>query len=671
MKTTLKLVFFSFLSLCFVHKIGAQAIHDAFALREMMGTEGSTIKEGSNSAAVYKILAQNMSSKETGVTYTDIVIAYAQNPFIGPYLSEDMGGPTVYSGTTGQRSLAGLAGASTGLGLPASTFLLGLTDFLVKRTKQELTIAFFRDFQKIVSESDEMKYLFPSTTKVLLKIGEDIYQFKAFWEVLRESFLKDLENLVYHLDDYIQNSKRIESLSIKYMMSDFFKIIELFYEQTTPAEVIHYLSEDAYLHNLTPLDDTAKFIPVIQSSFKILGLLSESIEDADKNGYWADPRLISKMLKDTITRDLYLGLVYEKGKEIAVGEQTLGDHLASLRGHSVRCRAFINKLFTFIEKGRKLKRVADGMRRRDLERKRSKGANPVTEAEKEMEYDEYFDFTQGICEMALYAYDFKKELLGSSNNEDSLVYKYIGIIHDLNSMGLSIRKQHFTSALISSLFIIEKLLPEGKFHCERKILMKYGTFIATAVNAKTAAEVSDAIAAFALPPGGSAIKKYSKFSIALNAYVGLSAGQEVLKNIGPKTYYAVTTPIGVSFNWGFKNYGAIGIMASVFDIGALTSFRFQDDSVNELPDLKFENVLAPGGYLVYNLPKYPLSLGVGAQLGPNLRSVKDNNLNISTTSGWRWGAFLAVDIPMVSIFTTNKNYKQCCKKCNKKKKAEF
>lgn len=659
--------------LCLSANLQAQAIHDAFKLRAFL-TEDHRLSLSNNEAQnndFYKILARNFSQQETGLTNRQIIMAYQDNPFIAPFLTEDLGNDLVFNGATGQRALGPLAGASTGLGLPGSTFLMGLTDFLVKRTKQELTIAFFRDFQKIVKRSEEMQYLFPTTTKVLLKIDENIYQFKAFWEVLRESFMTDLEDLVYNLDNYVQYSSRVKQPVIRHMMSDFFKVIELFYDKTTPADVIHYLADDAYLHIITPDMDSSRFVPTLQSSLELLGVLSKSLENEDANGYWVAPDKVVEMLKKPLVTSLYLGLVYQQSKDIKMGDKTFAEYLAplSIKENAPRVRKLLNTSKAFLDKAKSLERLAKDMRQKANSRRRNKNAPPPTDADKMMEYDEYFKFTQGICDMALYAYDFKKEIVGSSNKEDSLVHTYLSIIGDINGMALDIRKKHYTSALINTLFIIEKLLPKGQFVCERQVMLKYGTFIATAVKAKTAAEVSDAIAAFALPPGGSAIKKYSKFSIAINAYVGLSAGQEILTNVGANPYYAVTTPIGVSFNWGFKNYGSIGILASVLDIGALTAFRFQDDNVNDFPDLKFENVLAPGGYLVYGVPKYPISVGIGAQLGPNLRTVTNGNL-VTQASGWRWGAFIAVDIPIVSIYTTNKNYKQCCRKC-KKKNIEF
>ncbi|BDS12151.1 hypothetical protein [Aureispira anguillae] len=653
---------------CITTQTQAQAIHDAFELRNYL-TEDHRLAIGNNEMqkeTFYQILARNFSQEEMGLTHREIVAAYQDNPFIAPFLTENIGEDIVFNGATGQRALGPLAGASSGLGLPGSTFLMGLTDFLVKRTKQELTIAFFRDFQKIVKRSEEMQYLFPTTSKVLLKIDENIYQFKAFWEVLRESFLADLEDLVYNLDEYIQQSSRIKKPVIRHMMSDFFKVIELFYDKTTPADVIHYLAEDAYLHIITPNEDSSQFVPTLQSSLELLGILSGSLEDKDANGYWVKPDLIVEMIKKPMVTSLYLGLIYQQGKDIKMGDKTFAEYLAplSIKENAGKVRNLLNTSKAFLDEAKSLERLAKDMRKKANDRRRNKNAAPLTDADKEMEYDDYFDFTQGICEMVLYAHDFKKEIVGSSNKEDSLVHTYLSIIGDINGMALDVRKKHYTSALVNTLFIIEKLLPKDKFACERQVILKYGTFIATAVKAKTASEVSDAISAFALPPGGSAIKKYSKFSIALNAYVGLSAGQEILKDVGANPYYAVTTPIGVTFNWGFKNYGSIGILASVLDIGALTAFRFEDDNVSDLPDLKFENVLAPGGYLVYGVPKYPIAIGIGAQLGPNLRSVTNGSL-VTQTSGWRWGAFIAVDIPIVSVYTTNKNYKQCCKKCKK------
>lgn len=649
--------------------VQAQAIHDALELRSFL-TEDQELQEGmteSRKELFYTILARNYGEERTGLTKAELIQAYRDNPFIGPLLPEDIGDGSTLKGKTGQRSVLTNGIASSGLGLPNSTFLLGLTDFLVGRTKLELNIAFFRELQKAINDSEEMRYLFPTTEKILLQIDNDIYQFKAFWEALRESFIKDLDNLVYNLDDYVQFSSRIKDPVVKNIVSDLFKVTELFYEKTAPADVIGYLARDAYLHTLEAKDDTTGILGTMQSHLQLLGVLSASVEHEDGNGYWVKEDKLIQLVKDPISGMLFLGLVYQHAKDISIGGQTLGSYLAPMAGQNEKVRTLLNQLKLFLQEAGKLQRLAKDMRARANELRRLK-ATSTTPVDDMSAHQAYFEFTEGVCQLLMYANDFKTTITGVENNLDTIVERFLSITSDINSITMEIRREEYTSALIHTLFVIEKILPQGEFYCERQLILKYGTFIATSVAAKTPQEVSDAIAAFALPPGSSAMKKYAKFSIALNAFVGLSGGQEVLQSLGPKAYYAVATPIGVTFNMGFKNYGSLGILASLVDIGALTALRFQDDSANELPDLRFENVLAPGGYLVYTVPKYPIAIGVGAQLGPNLRTVTNTNLGISQTNGWRWGAFIAVDIPIVSLYNSNQRYKLCGGKQKNKKK---
>ena len=646
-----------------LQSLHAQAIHDAIALKKFLDA-GGKIVDGGNSEALYNILKRNRSGLEKSNLETDVVASYKENPFIAPYLSVNLTVPRALEDEdeVRARSLGSLDVLSTGLGMPSSTLISGLTDFLVMRTKQELTIAFFRDFQKKVQESEEMQYLFPTTTKILLQIDKDIYRINAFWEVLRESFLQDLDQMLYQLDDYVQQSSRITDPVAKYMMSDFFKVLEMLHDEAAPTEVINYLAKDAYLHVLTPADDTTGFVTVMQNNLELIGLISNSLENADADGYWVEPNMIMYLLRDSTIADFYLGFLYQAGKDIKIGDKTFGEYLLALRSASTKSRGFVNEIKRFLDKANAVARLAKEINKRNKERRRNPTAAPPSESDIALDYDDYFEFTEGVIELANFGYQFKQKLIGSSSKEDSTVYKYLSIMSDLNVVALNIRKKHYSSALLNTLFVVEKLLPPGKFSCERQSLLKYGTFIATAAEAKTSKEVSEAISAFALPPGSAAIKKYSNFSVTLNAYVGLSAGQERLENFGSKAYYAVATPIGVSMNWGFKAGGSLSLLASALDVGALTAYRFKDPNVGQLPELRFENVFAPGGYLVYAVPKYPLAVGFGAQMGPNLRSV-DNGALQTSTSGWRWGAFIAVDIPIVSIYTSNKYYKKCCKDC--------
>ena len=304
--------------------------------------------------------------------------------------------------------------------------------------------------------------------------------------------------------------------------------------------------------------------------------------------------------------------------------------------------------------GNALHKKVQESRRKSRNSSRNEG-QPYT---KEEQAQDFYVFVNESLDLVDYAYDYKKHLMGADITEDSLFHHYVSTTRDLNKLILDVRLKKYAVAVIDAIIILENILPDSIFSCQQKLLMKYGSFMATAIDAKTPEEVSAAINAFALPPGSSIMKKYADFSITLNAYVGISGGQEYLEGLDPKFYYAIAAPVGISFNFGLKKAGSLSLFGSVIDIGALTAFRFTDPNTNPLPDLKFVNVFAPGGYLVYGVPKYPLAIGVGAQLGPNIRTV-NNSVTTTTTNGWRMGAFLAVDIPMVNLFTTNKKYKAC------------
>ncbi len=73
---------------------------------------------------------------------------------------------------------------------------------------------------------------------------------------------------------------------VKNIVSDLFKVTELFYEKTAPADVIGYLARDAYLHTLDAKEDSSGILGAMQEHLELLGILSASVEHEDGNGYW-------------------------------------------------------------------------------------------------------------------------------------------------------------------------------------------------------------------------------------------------------------------------------------------------------------------------------------------------------------------------------------------------
>ena len=168
-----------------------------------------------------------------------------------------------------------------------------------------------------------------------------------------------------------------------------------------------------------------------------------------------------------------------------------------------------------------------------------------------------------------------------------------------------------------------------------------------------------------MPPGSSTIKRVSIFNVSLNAYTGLYGGHEFIKGISDKqaiNSYGVTAPIGFSLSWGHNLFGfnskhewSTSLFISLIDLGAVAAYRFGDDSTATVPSIQLKDIVSPGAFISIGIPKTPLSINLGAQMGPNLRKV-DNNSSVPSNDYenkiyWRLSAGFVVDIPLLNLYT--------------------
>ena len=111
----------------------------------------------------------------------------------------------------------------------------------------------------------------------------------------------------------------------------------------------------------------------------------------------------------------------------------------------------------------------------------------------------------------------------------------------------------------------------------------------------------------------------------------------------------MTAPVGVAFSWGNKGKGkernngklpggkSITLFIPVIDIGVLASFRLGNDSSEVAAEIKLANIVSPGLYFYYGFGKCPISIGLGGQLGPQLRDVTATEVNIDKNYYFRFG----------------------------------
>lgn len=195
-------------------------------------------------------------------------------------------------------------------------------------------------------------------------------------------------------------------------------------------------------------------------------------------------------------------------------------------------------------------------------------------------------------------------------------------------------------------------------------LNRYGTLIANVSKAKDSNEMKEAIAASVLPVGSSRIKRYSSFSISLNAYAGAFYGKAFLNEIVDNnlkremiTTYGIFAPIGMSFNFGnlgsSRYKSSISLTGQLFDLGALVNFYSKKGDGATLPidtKINFGDVIAPGGQISMSIGDLPISLMAGFQYVPNLSRISENQSEGSfIPATFRAHAGIVVDIPLFNL----------------------
>jgi len=73
--------------------------------------------------------------------------------------------------------------------------------------------------------------------------------------------------------------------------------------------------------------------------------------------------------------------------------------------------------------------------------------------------------------------------------------------------------------------------------------------------------------------------------------------------------------------------------------------RYRDNDEVDTPDPELFDVLSPGAYAVFSIPRAPLSVGVGASAVPRAQVVVDG-LRERISGAVRMSVFLAVDVPL-------------------------
>jgi hypothetical protein len=207
------------------------------------------------------------------------------------------------------------------------------------------------------------------------------------------------------------------------------------------------------------------------------------------------------------------------------------------------------------------------------------------------------------------------------------------------------------------------------------IVLKTGEFFTDVLSANGNQQLSKVIESYAMPPRSYKLKRNTRFTVDLDAYVGIYGGVESLGSGTPDTIkriapvWGLSAPIGISFSWAssreteanqqatfLRSNGKprtlsgnnFALTISMIDIAAPLAYRWSNDAEDALPkSLRWSQLFSPGLHLRWGIKNTPLCLSTGVQYTPQLRKIYQLS---SSQQAYRAYLGLFLDLPLLNIF---------------------
>jgi hypothetical protein len=524
-------------------------------------------------------------------------------------------------------------------GLNVSAFADGLAKFLIKRAKEELFISFFSKLQDD-QKFPEFKILFPNT-KILVDNFKS-WEYANIISTLREAFDKDIKQILADIpklrtlngNDYKGDVKKRVTALVTFLGTDngriFMSALEIgngLISGSKIPDVIHIVAGADYLGGLPGASQDVK------NTIRLLDILSLSVRSNEPGKSYVSFTDFSALMGSALSRKLYLGLIWQqlKTENIVIGQVNVatvlqtGNSVATYIESLVKQSIAITDAFNNLATARR-NAVADLM--------------PYWDAVF-LAADEFFLAAGNV------------EIIDGRLVLPTVVKTALDMAHQSLTIAHDVAVRNYSAVIVGVVSLISEKVNTSSISGFKEFLVKYGSFAANVVQAKNSDEVAKAIESVALPVGSASIKKNTDVSIALNAYLGGFYGNEFIgdKKTGQwGVINGVYAPVGVTISTRIKTT-SLSAFITLIDIGAFAAFRLKDQNTKDLPEVTFQNILAPGLGLVVGIPKWPLSIGYTYQLGPVLRKIDPAEIEVSEKMNKRWQFFLAVDIPLLNFYT--------------------
>jgi len=176
-------------------------------------------------------------------------------------------------------------------------------------------------------------------------------------------------------------------------------------------------------------------------------------------------------------------------------------------------------------------------------------------------------------------------------------------------------------------------------------VQRYLPLITALTTAQKPEDVTAALEKYAEPVGSWRDKQTGRRLLTLNAFAGgvIGATRSTSSGGDHSDRLALFVPVGFDYNVNRH----FGLFFSAIDLGNLAEVRFNQSKNNDtsIPDVHLKEVVSPGLWLRYHVTNAPLDLGVGASLRRQIGTAE-----AAADTVWQFGFFVAVDVPLFSLY---------------------
>lgn len=603
-----------------------------------------------------------------------------EGDFRGTFWLNFRGDGSNYRGGTGgsffPQQLASLPSVGSGKASVASifsgspAFLVDATaQFLVSRTRQELSTRFVEQMREVYKNKFEFKEMFESTNNIIL--NTDPLNFSTWNTQLQIAMKRDISELPYTLPAYIRRDEKIYN-RLKPDQKEVLETAFIFLQATqNNRNGLHPTANIASLDRSFGV--SGEHSMKVNRSISMLNTVILSTSDGDQ---LVDGKRLLE-LGDDETKLFLFRLFYTRKFEStlkAIPAQggmsmldmlnddthlTMAQTLLSIASSTNTILESLNKSIEKIQKTNDSQAIKEGLivmnNALPMLFENAFKAMYISNPAKLYESDNWFKrFRPVVNEVVdmnnnIVAQNYQSALLSASN---ILVLSLSDILNNLDSQdteGVSLARERIQKMVYWSGFMSDFLSIDG------------------------AQSVGELLQKYAEPTASYRTKRLSNFSISLNAYPGAYLGNEQFSfsdNFKQfNTSAALSAPIGISFMTAIHKLGSKesfhyvhndkfiaftglvhGLFIPVLDMGAPFAYRWADDeSAGFSEELKWSHLFAPGAYYALGMPKSGLTFAIGGQMTPQLRSITENQL-VLQQNAFRFGLIFTYDIPVFTVW---------------------